>query len=185
MKDERESNIKINTEVVKPFLVNYSDAYILVTGNITVVGGNNDTKAAFKNCHPFNRAVIHLNDEYVDNAENLDLIMKMHNLIEYYDNYADSTTSLYHFKRQEQNRDGGNIIDLTTDSPSFKYKSSLLGDSTPVAADVNPNVPQAHRARRNAKIVVPLKYISTFFRSLQLSLVNTKLYMELAGLKII
>ena len=97
---ERESTAKINTEVLKRFSVDYSDAYILVTGNIIVVDGNDNTKAAFKNCHPFTRAVVHLNDEHIDTAENLDLIMNMYSLIEYSDNYADSAASLYHFKRQ-------------------------------------------------------------------------------------
>ena len=50
----------------------------------------------------------------------------MYNLIEYSDNYSDSTTSLYHFKRQEQNCNNGNIVEITTDdSSSFKYKSSV------------------------------------------------------------
>ena len=69
--DKKESTLKTNTEVVKPFSVDYADEYILVTGNITVTGGNNNTKAAFKNCHPFIRPEIHLNDEYVETADNL------------------------------------------------------------------------------------------------------------------
>ena len=96
-----------------------------MTGNIAAVGGNDNTKAAFKNCHPFTKSESHLNDEHVETADNLDLIMDMYNLIEYYDNYSDSTASLYHFKRQEPvlNNDG-NIIDWTiTNSSSFKYKS--------------------------------------------------------------
>ena len=93
--------IKIDTEVVKSFLCDYADAYILVTGDITVVGGDVDTKVAFKNCHPFVASEIHLNDERVESADNLDLIMNMSNLIEYSDNYSDSTASLYQFKRQE------------------------------------------------------------------------------------
>ena len=117
-----------------------------MTGNITVAGGNNDTKAAFKNCHPCIRSEIHLNDEHIETADDLDLIMNMYNLIEYSDNYSDSTASSYHFKRQEP---GSNNADLTTDnSSSFKYKSSLLGNST--AADGN-------RVWKNAKITVPLK----------------------------
>ena len=77
---------------------------------------------------------------------------------------------VYHFKRQEQNCDnGGNIVDLTTaGSPSFKCKSSLLGTSTAVNAGANPDVPLAHRAWKNAQIVVPLKHISNFFRFLGL-----------------
>ena len=63
----------------------YSDAYILVTGNITATG-NVDTKVAFKNCASFTRCVAHINDEHVETAENVDFIMPMYNLLEYSDN---------------------------------------------------------------------------------------------------
>ena len=93
--NENDPTIKTDTEIVKPFLCDYAGAYILVTGNIRVTGGNNNTKAVFKNCHPFTRSEIHLNDEHVETADNFDLIMNMYNLIEYSDNYSDSTVSLY------------------------------------------------------------------------------------------
>ena len=55
----------------------------------------------------------------------------MYNLTEHFDNYSDSTASLYHFIRQEQNYNNENIVDLTTDgSSSFKYKSGLLANAT-------------------------------------------------------
>ena len=105
----------------------------------------------------------------------------MYNLIEYSDNYLDSTASLYHYKRQEQNLDpAGEIANLDPeDSSSFKYKSNLLGNSEPVAANTNPNLIAAHRLLKNAHIFVPLKYISNFFRKLELILINTELYIEL------
>ena len=84
---QNDSTIKFNTETVKSLLVDYSDAYILVTGDITVVGGDGKTRAAFKDCGIFTRSIVHLNDEHVGTAENLDLIMNMYNLIEYSDNY--------------------------------------------------------------------------------------------------
>ena len=89
--DNNDHAVKIDTDVVKPFLCDYADAYILVTGDITVVGGDVDTKVAFKNCHPFIKGKIHLNDMHVDESDNLDIIMNMYNLIEYSDNYSDST----------------------------------------------------------------------------------------------
>ena len=100
--DINDNTIKIDTEVIKPFLCDYADAYILVTGDITVVGGDINTKVAFKNCHPFIKCKIHLNDMHVEGSDNLYLIMNLYNLIEYSGNYEDSTASLYHFKRQEQ-----------------------------------------------------------------------------------
>ena len=161
--------MKFSTEIIKSFLVDYSEVYILVTGNITVVGRNNNTNVAFKNCRPFTWSIIHLNDEHVETAENLDLTTNLYNLIEYSDNYADTTASLYQYKRPEQPKDNnGELAHVTIDnSSSFKYKSNLLKKITPriVAANVDPNIAGANRLWPNAKIVVPLKYISNFFRS--------------------
>ena len=69
--------VKFNTEIVKPDLCDYSDAYILVTGDIKVAAANNETRVAIKNCHPFTRASFKLNDEEVDTADNLDLAMHL------------------------------------------------------------------------------------------------------------
>ena len=182
-RDQNDSTIKFNTEIIKSFLVDYSDAYILVTDNIAVVGGNNNTYAAFKYCHPFTRSVIHLNDEHVDTVENLDLTMNVYNLIKYIDNYADTTALSYQYKIPEQPKDNnGNPVDvITANSSSFKYKSNLLKGlpTRDVGDNVNPDIANAHRLWLNAKVTVPLKYISHFFRSLELPLMNTKLYIEL------
>ena len=91
--------IKIDTEVVKAFLCDYADAYILVTGDITVVGAAANTKVVFKTCHPFVKCKIHLNDEYLEDSDNLGKVINMYNLMEFSDNYEDSTASLYQFKR--------------------------------------------------------------------------------------
>ena len=77
----------IINEVIKSNLCVFSDAYILVTGNMTATGGKANTKVAFKNCTPLRRCVTHINDEHVETAENLDIIIPMHNLIEYSDSY--------------------------------------------------------------------------------------------------
>ena len=103
--------------------------------------------------------------------------MPMYNLLEYSDNYADSFASLYQFKRDEPNMtDAGNPDNVTTaDPPSFKYKSSLSGSRVAAGADDND-----HALLRNAKIVVPLKYLSNFFRSLEVPLINCKIHLELS-----
>ena len=80
----------------------------------------------------------------------------------------------------------GNPADVTTaDSSSFKYKPSLLKDLNfrKVAANDNPNIAGAHRLFTNAKIVVPLKYSSNFFRSLVMLLINCKIHLELSWKK--
>ena len=99
--------------------------------------------------------------------------MPMYNLIEYSDNYEDSSTTLYQYKRDEP-PEANAIDDLTVDnSISLKYKVSLLGD--PVVAD---NI-----AKRSVKVVVPLKYISNFFRSLEMPLINSKIKLNLTWKK--
>ena len=154
--EDNDSTIKFETKGIKPFLCDYSDAYILVTGDIKVTGIAADTNVAFKNWAPYTRCATHINDEHVETVENLDIITPMYNLTEYSDNYADSSGSLYQFKRDESPvNDNGNPLNVALDnSASFKYKASLLGK----AADDEGN----DRSLQNTKIVVPLKYLSTF-----------------------
>ena len=76
-------NLKISN------LCDYSDAYILVTGDITATGGDANTKVAFKNFAPFTKWVTHINVEHVDNPDNHDIVMPMYNLIEYSNNYSE------------------------------------------------------------------------------------------------
>ena len=98
-----DSIIKFEKKIIKPNLSDYSDAYVLVTGNIAAVGGNENTNVAFKNRALFTRCVTHVNDEHVETADSLDIIMPTYNLLEYSDNYAGSSGSLWQFKRDEQN----------------------------------------------------------------------------------
>ena len=88
--NEDSATVKFETKVIKSNLCDYSDTYILVTGDITSTGGNANTRVAFKNCAPFTRCTTHINDEHIDNADNLDIIKPMYNLIEYNNNYSDN-----------------------------------------------------------------------------------------------
>ena len=124
--NENDSTIKFKTKVIKSNLCDYSDAYILVTGDMKDTGIAVDTNVPFKNCAPFARCVTHINDEHVETAENLDIIMPMYNLIKYSDNYADSSGSLYQFKRDESPmNNAGNLLNVALDNlTSLKYKAS-------------------------------------------------------------
>ena len=88
---ENGTTIKFETKVTKPNLCDYSDAYILLTGNIQNKPAN--SVVAFKNCAPFRTCDVTINDEHVEKAEDLDIVMPMYNLLEYSDNYQDSTGS--------------------------------------------------------------------------------------------
>ena len=125
--DENGTAIKFETKAIKSNPCDYSDAYILVTGDITATGGDANTKVAFKNCAPFTKCVTHIEDEHIDNADNLDIVMPMYNLIEFSDNYSNTSRSLWHFKRDEQNMNNRGPTNVTTaDLSSFKYKSSFF-----------------------------------------------------------
>ena len=165
--------IKYDTRVLKPNLCDYAEAYILVDGTIRGTGGNNNTRLALKKCAPFTKYNLEINDDHVDTAENLDITMPMYNLIEYSDNYQDSSATLYQYKRDEP-PEANAINDLTTDtSSSFKYKVELLD---------NP-VLDGNTAKRSVKVVVPLKYLSNFFRSLEMPLINSKIKLNLTWKK--
>ena len=111
-------------------MCDYGDEYILVTGDIKIVGGNNNASFCFKN-GPFTRSVVHLNNTHIETAENLQLVINHYNLIEYNDDYQDTAGSLYHFKRNEQSLNNGDIVNVTTHNPSsFKYNSSLFAGLT-------------------------------------------------------
>ena len=170
---DNSDTIKYDTRVLKPNLCDYAEAYILVDGTIRVAAANANTRLALKNCAPFTKCNLENNDEHVDTAENLDILMPMYNLIEYSDNYQDSSATLYQYKRDEPPKANA-ILDLIADiSSSFKYKIKLLG---------NPVLDGAI-AKRNVKVVVRLKYLSNFFRSLEMPLINCKIKLNLTWKK--
>ena len=124
------SQIKFKSTMLKSSLCDYSDAYILVKVTITIVGAGADAAAgqaderdkgvAFKNCAPFTNCISEINNTHVDNAKDIDIVMAMSNLIEYSDNYAKTSGSLWQYYRDEPN------INLA-DSESFKFKVKITG----------------------------------------------------------
>ena len=97
--------IKYDTRVLKPNLCDHAEAYIFVGGTIRAEPANAAnaaaTRLAFKNCTPFTKCNLEINNEHVDTAENLDIVMPMYNLIKYSDNYQDSPAIIYQYKRDE------------------------------------------------------------------------------------
>ena len=107
---------------------------------------------------------------FIDKANNIYIALPMYNLIKYSDNYSDTSKSLWQFKREKV---PNNNADLTIDnSQSFKYKAALVGKTADAVNNTNSSV-------KNTKIVVPLKYLSNFWRSLEMPLINCKVYLEL------
>ena len=167
--------IKCLTSSLESLLCDYSEAYILVTWNITVTrtipaaaGGNPQrkqplaaaTQVIFKNCAPFKDCRTEINDTFVDYADFINITMPMYNLIEYSDNYSDTSGTLWQFARNEII----NNANVTNDdnAPSFKYKANLIGNT------------ETNRTKKGVKIVIPLKNFSNFSRSLKMLLINCK-----------
>ena len=120
------SEIKFLTISLESNLCDYSDAYTLFTRNVNITGGDNNTKVAFKNCAPFKKCGTEINETFIDDAEHISISMPMYNLIQYSDNYSDTSGSLWQFKRDEIERDVDSAAD---NSSSFKYKANLIGNT--------------------------------------------------------
>ena len=123
--------IRFKTSMLRSHLCDYSDAYIVVKGKIIVTNPDNDAydkKLAFKNNAPFTSCISKINNTLIDNAEDLDIVMLMYNLIEYSKNYRKTTGSLWNYYRDEPHSGTeGNINRSIKDSKSFNYKTSITG----------------------------------------------------------
>ena len=142
-------------------LCDYADAYILVKGTITITGAGNDdaTKQAderdkgvtFKNCAPFTKWISRINNTDIDTAQDINIVM--YSLIEYNDNYSTTSGSLWQYYKDEPNNN-------LADSESFKSKVKIT-ENTPADDYV-----------KNVEIIVPLKYLSNIWRTLEMPLIN-------------
>ena len=107
-------------------LCDFSDAYIVVNGNIIVTNPDNakrNKSVAFKNNAPFINCISKINGVQIDNAEDLDVVMPMYNLLEYSKNYRKTTGSLWNCYRFEPSSP------LSSNSESFEYKTSFTGNT--------------------------------------------------------
>ena len=157
------SDIRFKTTMLKSSLGNYIDAYILVEGRITITGAAADAAARqtderdrgviFKNCAPFIKFKSEINNADIDNAKDIDIVMAVYNLIEYSDNYSKTSGSLWQYYKDEPN-------DNLADSESFKSKVKRT-ENTP-----------ANGNTKNVEILVPLKHLRNFWRTLEMLLIN-------------
>ena len=164
------SQIKFKTTMLKSSLCDYSDAYILVKGIISVnntaaqgaAANNTNNKVIFKNCAPFTNCISEINNTQIDNAKDIDIVMPMYNLIEYSDNYAKTTGSLWQYCKDIPARNANGDIAIfaennTTDS--FKFKAKITGQTV-------------NNGTTDVEVMVPLKYLSNFGRTLEMPLIN-------------
>ena len=100
--------IKFKTSMLGSSLCDYSDTYILVKANITVkntagagaAANNTNKRVIFKNCSPFTNCISKINNIQIDNAEYIDIVMPMYNLIEYNNNYSKTSVSLWQYCKE-------------------------------------------------------------------------------------
>ena len=154
------NNIKFKTTMLRSNLCDHADAYILVNGTITIpVAGNDDvTKQAderdkgviLKNCAPFTKCISRINNADISNAQDINIVMPMYNLVEYSDNYSKTSGSLWQYYKDDPN-------DNIADSESFKSKIKITG-KTPDDGNT-----------KDVEIIVSLKYLSNFWRTLEMS----------------
>ena len=149
-------------------MCDYSNAYIVVKGNITVVRPNNATRnkeVAFKNNATFINCISKINGVNIDNAEDLDIVMPMYNLLEYSKSYKKATGSLWYYYRDEPSNP------LSSNSKSCKYKTGITGKTYNIGAGEEGY--DANKVGKNeTEVVIPLKYLSNFWRSLNIPLIN-------------
>ena len=135
--DESRGAYNVNSQL-KSSLCDHSDAYILVKGttsaNNTAAAGaavdNINRKVIFKNCALFTNCISEVNNTQIDNAKDIDIVMPMYNLIEYSDNYAKTTGSLWQYCKDIPARDNNNeIIEFTAGNltDSFNFKAKITG----------------------------------------------------------
>ena len=163
-------------------LCDYSDAYVWVKGTITVTNPNNnanfDRRLTLKNNAPFISCVSKINGELVENAEDLDIVIPMYNLLEYSKNYEKTSRSLFNYYRDEPNEaeianDNGVINISIRNSKSFDYKTEITG-SLDVGED----------EKEDVTIAIPLKYLGNFWRSLDITLINCEITLILSWYKV-
>ena len=118
----------------------------------------------FKNNAPFINCIFKINSIKIDNAEDLDVVMPMFNLLEYSKNYRKTTGSLWNYFRDEPNSgtDGNDITHSILNSKSFYYRANFMENS----------VTQNSLIKNDVKTVVPLKYLSNFWRNVNIPLIN-------------
>ena len=163
--------------MLKSSLCDYSDAYIHVKRTITVNNTaaadadayNINKKVIFKNSASFTKCISEVNNTNVDDAKDIDIVMPMYNLIEYSDNYSKTSGSLWQYCKDIPAINNNNgIVNFTNNNPtdSCNFKVKMTGQT-------------GDNGTKNVEIMVPLKYLSNFWRTLEMPLINCEVNLML------
>ena len=165
--------VRFKTSILRSDLCDYSDAYIVVKGDITLTKTNGrgiidirNRFLAFKNNAPLTNCVSKIYNVLIDNAEDLDVVMSMCNLLEY-------------IKDEPNNPPAANYnADPITHFESFKYKSSITGKTSNANQENGENTEQGNtKTKKNLEIIVSLKHLSIFLRLLVIPLINCQVFL--------
>ena len=159
--------------MLKSSLCDYRDAYIHVKRTIITVNNTNaadvdanntNKKVIFKNCASFTNWISEINNKDLDHAQDLDIVMPMYNLIEYSDNYSKTSGSLWQYCKDIPAVNNNAIVDFTNDNltDSFNFKVKMTGQT-------------GNNGTKNVEIMVPRKYLSNFWRTLEMPLINCEI----------
>ena len=194
--------ITIKRSMLRSDLCYFSDAHIVLKGDITVTektftvddieapnntvakanasntandNGFGEKKLIFKNNAPFINCISKTNGIKIDNAEYLDVVMPMYNLLEYSKNYIKTAGSLWNYYRDKPSSsiDDENIIHSILNSESFDYRANFVEDG----------VTHNNLLKNDVKVVVPVKHLSNFWRSLNIPIINSEVELILTWIK--
>ena len=161
-----DNQIRFKTSMLRPSLCDYNDAHILerslAVANVWgagAAGNNDDKKDIFKNCVPLIICISRIYNTQVDDAHDIDVVMPMYNLIGHSDNYSKTSETLWQYCRDEPVVDNnGYIVDFNEANATanfFNLKAIIAGQTS------NNDI------RKNVEIMVPLKWLSNFWRTLE------------------
>ena len=181
----KNKDIRFKTNQLRNDLCDFNDAYIVVTGKITVTNPGNDDnmynrKVSLKNSAPFFSCNLKINSQLIENAQDLDIVIPMYNLLYYSKSFRKTTGSFwnYYLDIPKSGHDNNanlrkRIIYPIKESESFNYKTKLVGKVPGVADPADTD--NIERELEDIKSVVPLKNISIFMFNLDFLLINSEI----------
>ena len=134
------NEVRFKTTMLRSSLCDFSDAYILVKGNITVNNtagagadvNNTSKKVIFKNFTPFTKCISKINNTQIDNAQYINTVMRMYNLIEHSNNYSKTSASLWQYCKEipvVNNNNGIVNFNGANATDSFSFKTKITGQT--------------------------------------------------------
>ena len=178
-------SIRYKTPMLRSNLCDYSEAYILVKGTITVNGVVNGVEneivrrnrpLILKRNAPYVSYITRINGKLIEDADDLDIVMSMYHLLEYSKNYRKTIGSLYNYYKDELSDDNNpnnfpntNVVN----SETFKYKNKIIGNTYNVTAGND------RLGTKKIKLAIPLKYLGNFWRALNIPLISCEVFLEL------